>query len=180
VGTSNSFVTSLVTPDTLDKYQPNYLFLGKSNVGKSSLINFLLRETTARTSKNPGKTQTFNVYRFEDKYLVDAPGYGYANISKQLKMQIQNMINLFLSYKFKIVFIIIESTRLFSPLDIEVLKALIAHQQNFKVILNKIDKVNQKELAMIKNNPLIKENESRMIYFSCTKPNLVHRTNFFQ
>ena len=64
---------------------PEYLLVGRSNVGKSSFINTIIsRKNYARTSSNPGKTQTINFYLVNNSfYLVDAPGYGYANLSKQ-------------------------------------------------------------------------------------------------
>ena len=64
---------------------PEYLLVGRSNVGKSSFINTMIsRKNYARTSSNPGKTQTINFYLVNNSfYLVDAPGYGYANLSKQ-------------------------------------------------------------------------------------------------
>ena len=67
--------------------KPEFLLVGRSNVGKSSFINTLInRKNFARTSANPGKTQTINFYLVNDKfYLVDAPGYGFANLSKAKK-----------------------------------------------------------------------------------------------
>jgi GTP-binding protein len=74
--------------------KPEYAFIGRSNVGKSSLINMLTgRKEVARTSKTPGKTQTLNYYRVNDAwYLVDLPGYGYARISKTKRKEWEKMI----------------------------------------------------------------------------------------
>ena len=67
--------------------KPEFLLVGRSNVGKSSFINTLIhRKNYARTSSQPGKTQTINFYLVNDEfYLVDAPGYGFANVSKQMR-----------------------------------------------------------------------------------------------
>ena len=70
-----------------DPDRPEFAFIGRSNVGKSSLINMLVgRKQLAKTSNTPGKTQTINHFNINDQwYLVDLPGYGYANVSKTLK-----------------------------------------------------------------------------------------------
>ncbi|MCR4441058.1 MAG: ribosome biogenesis GTP-binding protein YihA/YsxC [Peptococcaceae bacterium] len=75
--------------------QPEIALVGRSNVGKSSLINkFLNRKNLARTSSQPGKTQTINFYRINDSwYFVDLPGYGYARVSKELKLSWARFIN---------------------------------------------------------------------------------------
>ena len=75
--------------------KPEFLLVGRSNVGKSSFINSLInRKNFARTSSNPGKTQTINFYLINDDfYLVDAPGYGFANLSKSKKKKFGKMRN---------------------------------------------------------------------------------------
>ena len=77
---------------------PEIAFAGKSNVGKSSLINGLMnRKSLARTSAQPGKTQTINFYNINDAmYLVDLPGYGYAKVSKEVKEQWGRLIERYL------------------------------------------------------------------------------------
>ena len=81
-------VTSKLPDNTL----PEFAFAGKSNVGKSSLINALMnRKAYARTSSQPGKTQTINFYNInKELYYVDLPGYGYAKVSKSEKRRIEN------------------------------------------------------------------------------------------
>ena len=101
-------VTSAI-PDT---QYPEVAFAGKSNVGKSSLINSLMnRKSYARTSSQPGKTQTINFYNINDcMYLVDLPGYGYANASPAVKAKWGKMIEKYLrkSANLKQVFLLVD------------------------------------------------------------------------
>ena len=91
---------------------PEVAFAGKSNVGKSSLINGLLnRKSLARTSSQPGKTQTINFYKVNgDLYLVDLPGYGYAKVSNEIKAKWGKMIERYLhgSKQLRAVFLLID------------------------------------------------------------------------
>ena len=97
-------VTSVLPDNTM----PEFAFAGKSNVGKSSLINALMnRKAYARTSAQPGKTQTINFYNINDAfYYVDLPGYGYANANEKVKAQWGVMIEKYLhtSKQLKLVF----------------------------------------------------------------------------
>ena len=101
-------ITSAIPDNLLDEVA----FAGKSNVGKSSLINALMnRKSLARTSSQPGKTQTINFYNVnEAMYLVDLPGYGYANVSLKVKEQWGKMIERYLheSQVLKAVFLLID------------------------------------------------------------------------
>lgn len=80
---------------------PEYAFIGRSNVGKSSLINMLIgRKDLARTSKQPGKTQLINLFNIDDEWqLADLPGYGYAKISKKMREQWKKMVDEYLLYR---------------------------------------------------------------------------------
>ena len=98
---------------TLPKNQfPEFAFSGKSNVGKSSLINALMmRKNLARTSGQPGKTQTINYYKINgDFYFVDLPGYGYAKVSKEIKAKWGKMIEKYLktSKVLQIIFLLVD------------------------------------------------------------------------
>ena len=101
-------ITSKLPENTL----PEIAFAGKSNVGKSSLINVLInRKSYARTSATPGKTQTINFYNInEELYLVDLPGYGYAKVSEQEKIKWGKLIERYLheSKQLKVVFLLID------------------------------------------------------------------------
>ncbi|MBP3961428.1 ribosome biogenesis GTP-binding protein YihA/YsxC [Paenibacillus lignilyticus] len=107
------FVISAVRPDQYPvDALPEFALAGRSNVGKSSLINkMIMRKGLARTSSQPGKTQQLNYYRVNDEvYLVDFPGYGYAKVSKVQRAQFGTMIETFLSDRepLKMVFLIID------------------------------------------------------------------------
>ena len=101
-----------ITSKLPDTGQPEIAFAGKSNVGKSSLINGLInRKSLARTSSQPGKTQTINFYHVNDTmYLVDLPGYGYAKVSEEIKAKWGQMIERYLntSPMLKAVFLLID------------------------------------------------------------------------
>ena len=98
-------ITSTLPENSL----PEFAFAGKSNVGKSSLINALInRKALARTSAQPGKTQTINFYNVEEQlYFVDLPGYGYAKVSQEIKEKWGKMIERYLqkSKQLKLVFL---------------------------------------------------------------------------
>lgn len=133
-------------------------FAGKSNVGKSSLINALMnRKSLARTSAQPGKTQTINFYNINDAmYLVDLPGYGYANASVEIKAKWGKMIERYLhtSQKLKAVFLLIDIRH--EPSENDCLMYDWMVEQGFApiIIATKMDKISrgavQKHVAMIK------------------------------
>ena len=101
-----------ITSKLPDNQLPEVAFAGKSNVGKSSLINGLMnRKSLARTSSQPGKTQTINFYKVnQELYLVDLPGYGYAKVSNEIKAKWGRMIENYLhgSKQLKAVFLLID------------------------------------------------------------------------
>jgi len=101
-----------VTSTLPENVFPEFAFAGKSNVGKSSLINGLMnRKNYARTSQQPGKTQTINFYNINDAlYFVDLPGYGYANANEKVKAQWGKMIEKYLhtSKQLKLVFLLVD------------------------------------------------------------------------
>lgn len=88
------FIGSFPDPlHPLEPLLPEVAFLGRSNVGKSSLINAVVGRKIARTSSTPGKTQQLNVFRFADFYLLDLPGYGYAKLSLAERKRLRRLIN---------------------------------------------------------------------------------------
>ena len=139
-----------VTSKLPDTGQLEVAFAGKSNVGKSSLINALMnRKNLARTSSQPGKTQTINFYHINDEmYLVDLPGYGYAKASAQIKEKWGKMIEryLFTSKNLKAVFLLIDIRH--DPSENDRLMYDWINSQGFEpvVIATKADKIKRSQL----------------------------------
>lgn len=134
-------------------------FAGKSNVGKSSLINALMnRKSLARTSATPGKTQTINFYNVNDvMYLVDLPGYGYAKVSEQEKIKWGKLIERYLntSKKLKAVFLLIDIRHEPSANDKMMYDWIIAQGYHPIIIATKLDKLKRSQVA--KHVKMIKE-----------------------
>lgn len=133
-------------------------FAGKSNVGKSSLINALMnRKALARTSATPGKTQTINFYNINDEmYLVDLPGYGYAKVSEKEKEQWGKLIERYLntSKQLKAVFLLIDIRHEPSANDRMMYEWILAQGYEPIIIATKLDKLKrsqvQKHVKMVK------------------------------
>lgn len=133
-------------------------FAGKSNVGKSSLINALMnRKSYARTSSQPGKTQTINFYNINEMlYFVDLPGYGYAKVSKETKEKWGKLIERYLlkSEQLRIVFLLIDIRHEPSANDRDMYEWIVFHGYNPIIIATKLDKINrsqvQKHVKMIR------------------------------
>ena len=126
-------------------------FAGKSNVGKSSLINALVnRKALARTSATPGKTQTINFYNINDvMYLVDLPGYGYAKVSEKEKEQWGKLIERYLntSEQLKAVFLLIDIRHEPSANDKMMYDWVVAQGYNPIIIATKLDKLKRSQVA---------------------------------
>ena len=138
--------------------KPEVAFAGKSNVGKSSLINALMnRKAYARTSATPGKTQTINFYNINDGlYLVDLPGYGYARVSEKEKEQWGKMIERYLhgSAQLRAVFLLIDIRHEPSANDRLMYKWVVKQEYQPVIIATKLDKIKrsqvQKHVKMLK------------------------------
>ncbi len=124
---------------------PEYLLVGRSNVGKSSFINTIIsRKNYARTSSNPGKTQTINFYLVNNSfYLVDAPGYGYANLSKQKQKKFGLMMEDYLKHRpnLKQVFMLIDFRNKLSNDDTIMYNFLKHYKIPVTIVATKTDKV---------------------------------------
>ena len=124
---------------------PEYAFIGRSNVGKSSLINMLVNnKNLAKTSSKPGKTQTINHFLINKNwYLVDLPGYGYTSISKAMREKWQKMINDYLMKRenLQLVFVLVDSRLEPQKIDLEFIRGLGEKQIPFSIIFTKTDKV---------------------------------------
>jgi GTP-binding protein len=123
---------------------PQVAFIGRSNVGKSSVINSLTRGGLARSSNVPGKTREINIFHInKDFYLVDLPGYGFAQGSHEDRNQLWRMIMwyLFSGLPHKKIVLIVDAVVGPTEQDLEVLGRLAKSQKDFVVVVNKIDKL---------------------------------------
>ncbi len=129
---------------------PEFAFIGRSNVGKSSLINYLCnRKKLAKTSSTPGKTRHINLFQVEEDWvLADLPGYGYAKISKKMREKWGRMIELYLLKRSMLscVFLLIDSRIPAQPMDLDMIDWLGEHQIPFILIFTKTDKPKPLEL----------------------------------
>ena len=128
---------------------PEIAFAGKSNVGKSSLINGLLnRKSLARTSSSPGKTQTINFYNInKELYFVDLPGYGYAKVSMEIRNKWGKMIEKYLntSKQLKTVFLLIDIRHAPGENDITMYDWIVANGYRPVIIATKLDKIKRSQ-----------------------------------
>ncbi len=138
-----------------DTKLPEYAFIGRSNVGKSSLINMLTGvKGLAKTSVKPGKTQLINHFLINDKwYLVDLPGYGYARTSKAARSQWQKMIVDYILKREQLasVFVLVDSRIPPQNIDLEFINFLGLNSVPLSIVFTKIDKQKQSEVAATVN-----------------------------
>jgi GTP-binding protein len=135
---------------------PEYAFIGRSNVGKSSLINMLTNHKgLAKTSVRPGKTQLINHFVINNEwYLVDLPGYGYARTSKTSRDKWQKMITDYMLKREALVnvFVLVDSRIPPQPIDIDFINFLGMNGVPLIIIFTKIDKQNQRQVAATVNS----------------------------
>ena len=154
-----------------------FLLLGRSNVGKSSFINTLIeRKNFARTSSKPGKTQTLNFYLVnKDFYLVDVPGYGYANVSKETQKKFGIMIEDYLKTRdnLKHVFLLVDYRHKPTEDDVLMYNFLKYYNLNITVVATKYDKITKngriKQDRLIKETLNLDENENFVPWSTITK-----------
>lgn len=162
-------ITSTLPENTL----PEIAFAGRSNVGKSSLLNVLVnRRALARTSSQPGKTQTINFYRVEDQlYFTDLPGYGYAKVSLEIKAKWGKMIERYLksSKQLKQLFLLLDIRHEPSENDKMMYEWLISYGFKPVIIATKLDKIKrsqvEKQLKLLRTS-LKLPSGTRIIPFS--------------
>ena len=149
---------------------PEYAFIGRSNIGKSSLINMLTsRKSLAKTSGKPGKTQLINHFIINKNwYLVDLPGYGYARVSKSSKKTFQKFITEYFDKREQLVsaFVLVDIRHKPQPIDLEFMQWLGENSIPFSIIFTKADKLKPKA---IENH--VEDYKSEMLQFWEDMPN---------
>lgn len=173
IETSNLNVIAVRTSQYPTDNKPEFVLVGRSNVGKSSFINSLIgRKNYAKTSATPGKTQTLNFYICNDDfYLVDVPGYGYANVDKATQKKFGLMIEEYLKTRenLKCVFMLVDARIRPTENDILMYDYLKYYHIPTVIIATKYDKIKsslrEKTLKMIESTLNLNEND-KIVYFS--------------
>ncbi len=168
--TNAEFYTSVFKYEDCPRLQqPEVAFSGRSNVGKSSLINRLTRQKKlARTSNTPGRTQSLNYFNVDDKfYLVDLPGYGFANVPQKVKDDWAELIDTYLNYRENLIGVvqIIDSRHKPTKDDKMMVEWLQASGLSYLIVATKVDKIS--------NNKKVKQ--KKLIY---KELNLTEEDNF--
>ena len=126
---------------------PEYAFVGRSNVGKSSLLNSLVGQKIARTSNTPGRTQMINLFDWGGTVLVDLPGYGYARASKADIVHWRARLEKYLTTRRQLerVFLLVDSRHGLKPSDLELMDFCDANAVGYQIVLTKTDKAGKME-----------------------------------
>jgi GTP-binding protein len=150
VGHAEFVVSNTKVENCPKTHLPEYAFIGRSNVGKSSLINLLCqRKKLAKTSARPGKTQLINHFLINKKwFLVDLPGYGYARASKTQKKTFQKFITNYFNKRKELVaaFLLIDIRHDPQPIDLDFMRWLGEHFIPFSIVFTKADKIKEKRI----------------------------------
>lgn len=168
--TNAEFYTSVFKYEDCPRLQqPEVAFSGRSNVGKSSLINSITRQKKlARTSNTPGRTQSLNYFNVDDKfYLVDLPGYGFANVPQKVKDDWAELIDTYLNYRENLVGVvqIIDSRHKPTKDDKMMVEWLQASGLSYLIVATKVDKISNNKKAK----------QKKLIY---KELNLIEEDNF--
>ncbi|MBI9064528.1 MAG: YihA family ribosome biogenesis GTP-binding protein [Marinilabiliaceae bacterium] len=159
------FLTSSAKTDQCPKPdRPEYAFIGRSNVGKSSLINMLCkRKALAKVSSTPGKTQLINHFKIDNTwYLVDLPGFGYAKVSKTLREKFGKLITDYIESRENMMclFILVDSRLPVQKNDFEFMNAMVANGIPIAIVFTKTDKLNK-----TKYNTNMKQYEQELLKY---------------
>jgi len=149
---SAKFIKSVVGEDEiLENGIPQVAFIGRSNVGKSSVINSLVgQKNLAKSSSYPGMTKLINVFLVSKSvYFIDLPGYGFAKVSIDLKQGFQQLTEWYLfetEYPQRKVVLIVDAKVGVMENDLEMFRKLVEHKKHVVIVANKVDKINKSEL----------------------------------
>ncbi|MFN8295317.1 MAG: ribosome biogenesis GTP-binding protein YihA/YsxC [Chitinophagales bacterium] len=170
---SAKFIGAFPKTDDCPKTEfPEFAFIGRSNVGKSSLINLITnRKELAKVSKTPGKTQTINFFLIDQSWhLVDLPGYGYARVSKSTREVFSKMIKYYITHREQLltIFVLIDATISPQKIDLDFINWLGEIRMPFAIIFTKSDR--EKALVIQKN---VKQFKSKMLENWETLPNSI-------
>tara|TARA_B100002052_G_C15654132_1_gene494211 strand:+ start:142 stop:759 length:618 start_codon:yes stop_codon:yes gene_type:complete len=176
---NNTFLNSFKKIEILPKTNlPECCFIGRSNVGKSSMINSITKsKNLSKTSKKPGRTQAINIFEISKKInLVDLPGYGFAKFSKVVRDDLANLVELYIDNRqnLKKIFILIDCKVGIKNADIDFIDYVASVNKQFSIILTKVDKCslnfmeNQKSsiISLMSNYP---KNYNKIFLSSCIK-----------
>lgn len=160
-----------------DDKKPEFLLVGRSNVGKSSFINCIIeRRQAARVSSKPGKTQTLNFYNINEAfYLVDVPGYGYASVSKEMQAKFGKMIEEYLENReyLKRVYMLVDFRIKPTQDDLLMYNFLKYHNLPVTIVATKVDKVSKndrdKQINLINSELNIVEGDRLVLFSNKTK-----------
>jgi GTP-binding protein len=170
--TSAQFIKGIIGTDPLiDDIKPQIAFIGRSNVGKSSVINTLVkRKDLVKSSSEPGKTKEINYFLINDKwYFVDLPGYGYAKVTDKQAEKIRKMILWYLfdtEIPSKKVIVILDAKVGITNFDQEILEYLSKYQIPTIIVVNKIDKLNSGEKVKQLKQISLESNNIQVVPFS--------------
>ncbi|TPR54269.1 ribosome biogenesis GTP-binding protein YihA/YsxC [Metamycoplasma neophronis] len=156
----------------LEHGQEEIVFWGRSNVGKSSLINALAKQKIAKTSSTPGRTRLINYFKTDTgKIIVDLPGYGYAAMSKKSQDKVAGIIDYYFRNDTnpKTVCILIDAKVGFMPIDLEMIEYIQELGIKFDIIITKIDKANQSQKHKVKQQALTFTNDINIFMISSEK-----------
>jgi GTP-binding protein len=169
--TSAEFVLSATRPEHFPPPGlPEIAFLGRSNVGKSTLLNTLTgRPKLAYSSSTPGRTQSVNFFRVNDRFLfVDLPGYGYAKAPKDLVASWKGVIDSYLSERsvLALCVLLVDARRAWMESDLQLKSWLDYHERRYLVVATKVDKLNQKERNLSQKAFRAHYPEGELIWFA--------------
>ena len=164
-----SFIKSAKSINDFPKTEREVVFVGRSNAGKSSLLNALYKKDIAYVGKTPGKTKLINFFNINDEYTaVDVPGYGFANRSKQDAIDFANMMDDYFSRKsVKLAVIIVDSRLGLTQDDIDMKEYLESKKIKYIIAANKIDKLSNNQLN--NNKQLFFKEYKHVVYISAEK-----------